>query len=863
MKKLISAVAAGLTYVACCEQLNYDVPAGQVVTNLTDLSESVTEVVKTGDGELVLGGNNEAFAGTMHIRGGTCRFLVRRWHFSPMGGERSAIVATGARLVLDQTRQGAKGPFADFEYGVKSSVALVDGSSFETLLDQSVVMWGKVTSSGTVSSVVSAHHLTFGHEVAMSGGGIDFAMTSAAKGDGRAFTFSGGKVVSDGALSVLRGDVYLNSVVQAKAGIRLGDGKLVARLLALAPGGAFVVGDKVRFVRTCADAAPNGTSYSVVDWKGAKVVDGTWPNGEILDLPVSGRGYYRLRLGNGTHATFAVVSGAKGRLPNPESPFGVCENLRRYRTWDCPWYPGGGTDRFSVELLARAGVPWVRFSVWFDSVGKDGRWDPAERVDKFRQLRERGINMNIIGECASKVMKGMADLKGIYDEWASLGRAAAPFARHFEYRNELEDVSLGSWNTVAEVKAASLGLKSVLPDALLSPPSHTRYWRTRYDDAIYENDLAKYTDVLNYHYYNPLSRIPTVEREMRCQVGKFGLFDREEWVTEAGTNGEGNGWERDEGRWDRFARHAWDQEVGVAEWVAKSQGLMAMMGVRRTFNFCFGPCNERKNQKSWSICLRRDGTVKPGYAAFSTMVDELGKAKLVAEIILLNASEPSRAYVYLQPDGTKTIAFWSVTELETHLGGHGTLRKLTEERKTCAINVPDGTYRLTDMCGNSRAVTAVGGKLMIASTRFPQYLSGVTAIDANPMQPAGTGHAGMADAAVGEDRTLVYRATPDRRDFRVAADVAHQAKLTNATGRVVFELWNLSGKEKRGRCSLISGRFAGLPDGEITLPSMGKASFEGVFDRKDFKADEEMTVRLGGTFDGRCPTAFVMPLVIQ
>ena len=867
MKTVLMTMAAVLAAVCGFGETNgrlvYDVPAGQAVTNLTDLSESVTEIVKTGPGELVLGGNNEAFAGTLSVRGGTCRFLVRKWFFSPTGGEKATIVATGARLILDQTPNGAKGPFADFEYGVKSAMTLADGAVFETLLDQSVVLWGKVTSEGARSSIVSAHHLTFGHEVKMSGGGIAFAMTEAASKEGRAFTFSGGKVVSDAALEVVRGDVYLNSVAQTKDGVRLGDGKLVARLLARAPGGAFVVGDKVQFIRTCADAAPDGTAYSVENWKGERVTSGTWSAGEILTLPVSERGYYRLKLANGTRVTFAIVSGAEGRLPNEDSPFGIGENPRRYRTWDCPWYPGGRTDRLSVELLARAGIPWVRLSVWFDGVGKDGRWDPAERVDKFRQLKERGINMNIIGECASKVMKNMTDLRGIYEEWASLGRAASPYTRNFEYRNEQEIVSLGSWNTVAEAKAASLGLKSVLPDALLASPSHTRFWRTRYDDAIYENDLAKYTDVLNYHYYNSLARIPTVEREMRSQVGKFGLFDREEWVTETGTNGEGNGWEKDEGRWDRFARHAWEQELGVAEWVMKSQGLMAMMGVRRTFNFCFGPCNERKNQKSWAICLRRDGTVKPGYAAFSTMIDELGKAKLVEEILLNGESAPARAYVYRQPDGTKTLAFWTVTELETHLGGHNTLVKPTEERKACTVNVPDGEYRLTDMCGSSRTVKAVGGKLQLVATRFPQYLSGIKTLEAWPMQPAGWGRAGVIPAAADEDRTLVYRATPDRRDFRVAVDIAYQAKLTNATGRVTFELWNLSDKAKKGRYALLSGKFKGLPDGEITLPPMGKASFVGVFDRRDFKPGEEMNVRLGGTFDGRRPTAFAMPLVIQ
>ena len=111
-------------------------------------------------------------------------------------------------------------------------------------------------------------------------------------------------------------------------------------------------------------------------------------------------------------------------------------------------------------------------------------------------------------------------------------------------------------------------------------------------------------------------------------------------------------------------QHSRVQESILAEFVAKGLLGMRMQGVARDFYFILTCINERNGTKDWGL-TRRDGTVKPAYAALATYMRQLGRARLEGEI---KSGDGIRTYLFTQPDGAQTILAWAVSSLDTVAG---------------------------------------------------------------------------------------------------------------------------------------------------------------------------------------------------
>jgi hypothetical protein len=423
----------------------------------------------------------------------------------------------------------------------------------------------------------------------------------------------------------------------------------------------------------------------------------------------------------------------------------------------------------------------------------------------------------------------------------------------WEFWNE-QDISFAPepvWDYSACMKAAYLGFKAGRPETVVAPGALCRPSRGSYDAGMYANDMAKYCQIMNFHTYSSLSQYPKIFAEMRQFMADQGIGNRQLWMTETGTNSEGHS--DADGVRKGMKRHSPEQEMILAEFLPKSQILLMMEGVARNYYFVFPPYNERDGYKDWGL-MRRDGSVKPGFSAFSTITEQLVQAKLLGE---MDVREGVRAFAFDQPDGSQTLAFWSVSDLET-TGGRIHIKD--DVPLDLELSVPDGSYTLTDLVGTSQMVQAKNGKLALTSTRYPAYLAGLKGLTPD-REPFPTGKIEEYRPAADEDLSVIVRLDLNQDDFEIAGHKS-TASMYKESGRLRLQVWNLAEIPKSGGLKIAGGTLKGLPE-RITLPAMGKAEFDVVYtpqrvETKDVADPWTTSLTIGGTFSGKSISQFQM-----
>lgn len=115
------------------------------------------------------------------------------------------------------------------------------------------------------------------------------------------------------------------------------------------------------------------------------------------------------------------------------------------------------------------------------------------------------------------------------------------------------------------------------------------------------------------------------------------------------------------------------------------------------------------------------------------MIREVGSAQLVGEV---KVGEGAKAFLFNQPDGSQTLSFWSVSPVDTQ--GTGVVSCEPDFAMRLTIPAPDGTYRISDLCGWQSSAMATNGVLSLDATRYPAYVSGLRGVVADtPARPAG------------------------------------------------------------------------------------------------------------------------------
>ena len=643
-----------------------------------------------------------------------------------------------------------------------------------------------------------------------------------------------------------------------------------------------------------------GAAWTLVDWRSRPTgVGGVFGEDGAAVLPPLPCGYYRMVAESGgaggspaecevlqdasvpnrgraaraptTLATLAVVtqpslvtrhsSLVTNEPAQAGSFYGVDSALSwvsRPGTFICPWNDGD-TFRTVSDLIALTGLPHVRERLSWSGVNPEhGVFDYGQYLRNADLLHERGILISGMfhdaPKWAGRIRKLPSDLNAVYDFCAATAAAFGDRMGDWEFWNE-EDIGFAPepvWDYAAALKAAYFGFKAgrsgciVLPGALCQMPD------SGYARGLFDNDAGKFGDVYNHHVYYALADYPKHFAALRGFMERYGIGDKAIWITESGTHLEGSS--QNDGAMKGFKANTPDQELVVAEYYAKSQVAFQMEGVARNYYFVFGAYSEMRGVKDWGV-MRRDGTVKPSYAAISTMTHELVSARLVGEMAV---DKELRAYLFEQPDGSQTVVYWSVSPMD--IGGGHVVATPDYARK---LNLPvaNGTYRLSDLCGIRSAATVTNGVLALESTRFPAYVAGLHGLSVkSPARPKGKvlPYVPKAD----EDMAVILRVDLNTNDFTVAGQKT-RAVLKSDTGRMRVQVWNMGDTAKTGRVEVVGGTFKHLPD-KIVIGPRGTppVSFDCMF-VPTVSGEIEQHLVFTGLFNGKRSSRLTMPVYLE
>ena len=654
-----------------------------------------------------------------------------------------------------------------------------------------------------------------------------------------------------------------------------------------APGHVVVEGEA-----TTVRGGEPGAAFTIVDWLGWAVdgAGGVFGNDGAAALPPLPTGYYRIVAVDAggdskrTTASLAVVSppsrGAGGAAPRRLSApggflaadTGPIWPTARGEAFLCPWN-GGDAQRTLADLIWLCGIRHVRDRLSPGAVmQKPDSFGGSYFLRNAELFAERGIGVCDTYSDApawtalrKKMPTDLAALRGMCE------RLAAEFGGRMEAWEFWNEPDIGFapgpvWDYAAAMKAAYLGYKAgrrdavALSGALCTSPG-SPYWET-----LFANDAAKFTDAFNFHTYAPIAAYKGRFAEVRRFMEKNGMGDRALWLTEVGTEAEGVA--TDKSAMPQFKAHTPEQELVVAEVCPKALMSLQMEGVARAYWFIFGAYGERDGAKDWGM-LRRDGTVKPVFASLATIVRELGNSRLLGE---LDAGKSARAYLYEQPDGSQTVAFWAESPVDTVTGEcHSaapvppvTVRlPLPESTASAPGDTPRRRFRLSDMCGTVSTVTSADGVLALEATRFPQYVSGLSGLAA--LKPAiQPGRLGTPAQEPDEDLSVIVRVELDEDDWSITRNKTRAVPRRGDGGRLRVVVWNLGDTAKTGTVEVAGGHLAGLPARPFALGPRGTppVAFDCAFQPLDDGVFDPSLV-LRGVFNGKRGSRICVPVWLE
>ena len=663
-----------------------------------------------------------------------------------------------------------------------------------------------------------------------------------------------------------------------------------------------------------------GASWRLVDWRGREVEGavGAFDERGEATLPPLKAGYYCMvdarstprSVSAATLATLAVVSPlvtrhsslVTGELGSPFAVDTAIAWISRPGMFLCPWN-GGDTERTVADLVHLCGFRHVRDRLLWRSAqpSPDAPPDFSRNLATAALAKERGATVSGMfhdaPDWAGPSPKLPGNLGALHRFCAEAATAFGDSVEDWEFWNE-PDIFFAPepvWEYAAAMKAAYLGFKSARPDlpvlngALCQMPGKTRYF-----EAFFANDVVPYFDIFNYHTYLPPAKYPEAFGKLRELLRDNGAEGKPVWVTEFGTNLEGNS-DRD-GAIAGFKAHSPEQELVHAEFYPKAQIALLMEGVERAYFFVFAAFNERNGRKDWGV-LRRDGTVKPVFSALATAIRELDGARLLGA---LDTPEGLRAFLFERPDGSQTVAFWSESPLDTTTSNSPSVEPEPDFAKEWRLTLPevshrdtetqsvDNTIRLVDMCGMVSEVSPEDdGTITLAATRFPAYLSGIQGFHASLVSPPSslvTSHSSLSSrhSSLVTPSSIVLRPVLDHDDFAISGGKT-LAVMKGDTGRVRIEVWNFSDMVRTGIVEAAGASVAGLPTEPVTIAPGACAAFECVVAPEEdgrfvetslpdasggnaptarpWRHDSDLALR--GVFDGCAPARAVVPVFFE
>lgn len=598
------------------------------------------------------------------------------------------------------------------------------------------------------------------------------------------------------------------------------------------------------------------------NWKGENIGRGEWPQNGTLVLQRLPAGYYRVHCEGEScrvPAGFTFCVTPSDRSCGPRSFFAAdaaISGCSRRGAYECPWYDGD-CPRVTAELLGKCGFAHTRERLeWgnFISPRKDVR-DFTRYLHTAAWMKTNGVVCtgcfhDAPGWNRRSGRRLPANLVELYRFMEEAARTFDPYYDSWEFWNEPE---LGStsepvWEYVAALKAYALGARAGSEKTVILPGSFSLIEHGGYAQTLFDGDAAKYVQAFNLHTYFPPNGYDAWHKDVKKLLAELGIPDGQVWLTESGTNMEGNGLV--DGIRKGTKAHSPEQEMILAEFYPKSCILHQQGGIFRNYYFMFGCYNEQGGRRDWGS-MRRDGTVKPIHASMAAVSAVLGDARLMGE---KRIAEGIRAFVYEKPDGSCVLAFWSQSEVD--LRG-GVVRMSEGVTKAFSLAVANGRYRIVDMMGTPSLVEAGEGGLHLTACRFPQYLTGLAPMTVDVV-PLDAGRLVRYTPRADEDLSVVIRPETHVDDFNITGG-KRIAELHRETGRIRIEVWNLSAQAKTGRLDVRGGTFLGAPN-QIALEPWSHAEFEVVY-RPEAGTQVNVDLDIAGVFNGKRTSRVRVPVV--
>ena len=621
-------------------------------------------------------------------------------------------------------------------------------------------------------------------------------------------------------------------------------GANAATITAEAPGTVFTDREPLRFHLN--RIPPEPFRYAVRNFRGTTVASGDWGRDGNLELAPLPPGYYILSAGTeGGECSFVVTVDPAERKPSPENPFA----LDSAQSWH-----GGGVKGYplTAELMRRTGAAMARERLSWASVGQDPRSADGE-IGHFNwwsydisvaEQANRGIRISNVFHDAPAWSR--LDGESLPDDLLALYRFGKAAATKFkgqvnawEFWNEQDAALLPAWDYASGLKAFYCGVKAADPELPVLSGGLAHVPPIPSSEVVLQNDAGAYFDIYNIHVYKGIAEYPSVIGGVRSVLEKYNS-SKALWVTENGTNIEGVS--EADSTVPGFRAHSPRQELLIAEFIPKTNLALLAAGVARNFFFVLPPYEEREGSKDWGL-LRRDWTAKPGYAAFANLTAQLSAARFLGEY---SAGAGIRAFVFEQPDGSRTLVYWSLSKVDDGKSD-GAPRRFT---------LPAGgeeTLSLCDIFGTPMEIRTNRGKLELTAERYPAYLSGLKRIEPSIPVPDRKIQPGPE---VGDKSIVLQVRLSD--DFTVAAG-GSSVDLKTSPARLTLAVFNLSGREKSGIVTLTGGEAAGL-ERRITVPAFGKCELPVAVSPRIPEGDSGVDLVFSGTFENQAISRLTLPV---
>jgi len=621
--------------------------------------------------------------------------------------------------------------------------------------------------------------------------------------------------------------------------------KAAMQITCKAPGTVFLDTEKLDF--TLPSAPVEQLRYEVKDFYDHKVSEGIWPDSGSLRLAPLPCGYYVITLTDENvkskgSRSFTVVGDPAGRKLNPDTPFAMDTAL----SWLCNASKpkvgiNGNAFDLIVEIIRRGGISSIRERLLWNGVqaGPQAPFNWGDYMANANKLNAAGVKvLGMTHDAPAWARYDAENKRTAPDDLIALYRFTKQLSVDFkgrmpswEFWNEADHGAHpeSAWAMAAAQKAAYLGYKAGNPDLTVLHGSFCQFPLNQYAAAFIANDTTDYFDVFNYHVYRGIGSYPEIISNLRSSMRQYGIGDMPIYITEAGTNAEGDS--KGSSPLPRIAETTPEQDRMVCEFIVKSPILFLSQGVAKTYFFVLPPYNERNGTKAWGI-LRWDYSAKPQFTAYATLLRELGNAEYQGEYDL---GSGKRGFLFRQPDGQQTLACWLESEIDRDKRAVAIDDKPVPEQ---SISLPSsGSVRLVDVVGTTRNVPCNA----IPISRYPEYIT-----LSQPVQPTKlpAPFGSIQQRKSGKDLTVVVK--PVFLDgFETSSDRT-SVILKNPTGKLRLEYFNLSGKEKSGKPVVAGCKVAGLPD-TLVIPPMEKR--ELLLDLSS--PSDKFTIEAGGEFNGK------------